>query len=167
MYQAGDQVVYGMHGVCRVVQEEKRVIDRKTVTYLVLEAVGRNGSRFYVPTHNASAMSKIRPILTEQELDVLLCCEETLADGWIPEEGKRKLAYREAISSGDRVLVAKILRALYRHKAERIAAGKKFHMSDDNFLRDAEKLLVSEAAIVRDCDVDAAKQYIRSKLKEE
>ena len=164
MYQAGEQVVYGMHGVCRVVQEEKRVIDRKTVTYLVLEAVGRNGSRFYVPTHNASAMSKIRPILTEQELDVLLCCEETLADGWIPEEGKRKLAYREAISSGDRVLVAKILRALYRHKAERIAAGKKFHMSDDNFLRDAEKLLSSEISLVMNLSLEEARNYLRQQL---
>ena len=29
MYQMGDQVVYGIHGVCRIVEEEKRVVDRK------------------------------------------------------------------------------------------------------------------------------------------
>ena len=167
MYQAGEQVIYGMHGVCRVVQEEKRIVDRKTVTYLVLETVGRSGSRFYVPTHNAAAMEKIRPMLSAQELEDLLGCEEVLADGWIPVEGQRKQIYREILGSGDRVKVAQILRALYRHKAERIASGKKVHMCDDNFLRDAEKMLVSEAAIVRGCDLDAAKQYIRSKLKKE
>lgn len=56
MYQVGDQVVYGMHGVCRVVEEEKRSVDRKQVTYLVLEPVGQSGSKFLVPTHNAAAM---------------------------------------------------------------------------------------------------------------
>ena len=33
MYQVGDQVVYSMHGVCCVLPEEKKVIERKTVTY--------------------------------------------------------------------------------------------------------------------------------------
>ena len=56
MYQIGDQVVYGIHGVCCVVEQEERVIDRKRVTYLVLEPVGQDGSRYLVPTHNAAAM---------------------------------------------------------------------------------------------------------------
>ena len=40
MYHIGDQVVYGIHGVCRIVDEEKSTVDRKTVTFLVLEPVG-------------------------------------------------------------------------------------------------------------------------------
>ena len=167
MYQIGDRVVYGMHGVCRVMDEEKRIVDRKQVTYLALEPVGQSGSRFYVPTHNAAAMAKIRPMLTVEELDALLSCCEICEDGWIPDESQRKQMYRELISSGDQVRLAKVLRSLYRHRVDRQAAGKKVHMCDDNFLRDAEKLLISEAAAVRDCDPDTAKQYIRSKLKAE
>lgn len=167
MVQVGNQVVYGMHGVCRVVEEEKRVIDRKTVTYLVLEPVGQTGSRYLVPTHNASAMSKIRPMLTKQTLEELITGEEAKADAWIPDEGQRKQVYRELIGSGDRVRLLQMVRTLYRHKKAQTAAGKKVHLCDDNFLRDAEKLLASEVSVVLEMDADQAKQYLRAKLKEE
>ena len=167
MFQVGEQVVYGMHGVCRVADEEKKVIDRKAVTYLVLEPVGQSGSRFLVPTHNAAAMGKLRPMLSKEELDALLSSETVRADGWIRDEGVRKQTYRELISSGDRERLAQMVHTLYAHKAAQQAAGRKVHLCDDNFLRDAEKLLVSEAAIVLEMDQDKAKQYIRNKLKEE
>ena len=109
MYQIGDQVVYGMHGVCRVVEEEKRVIDRKAVTYLVLEPLVQNGSRFLVPTHNAAAMAKIRNMLTKEELDEMLQSEVVRVDGWIRDENQRKQTYRELIGSGDRIRLMQML----------------------------------------------------------
>ena len=45
MYQTGDRVVYGSHGVCCVASLEERVIDRKIVQYLALEPVGQEGAR--------------------------------------------------------------------------------------------------------------------------
>ncbi len=156
-----------MHGVCRVMQEEQKVVDRKTVTYLVLEPLGQSGSRFLVPTHNAAAMGKIRPMLTKEALDAMLPSEAVRADGWIPDEGQRKQMYRELIGSGDRVKLAQMVRTLYRHKMAQLAAGRKVHLCDDNFLRDAEKLLISEVAVVLGFDQEQAKQYIRQKLKED
>ena len=41
------------------------------------------------------------------------------------------------------------------------------HICDDNFLRDAEKILTGEAAVVLQLELDQAKQYIRSKLETE
>ena len=165
MYQIGDQVVYGMHGVCRVVEEEKRVIDRKAVTYLVLEPLVQNGSRFLVPTHNAAAMAKIRNMLTKEELDEMLQSEVVRVDGWIRDENQRKQTYRELIGSGDRERLISMICTLYRHKAEQTAAGRKVHLCDDNFLRDAEKLLISEVSVVMDMDMDTAKKFIRTQLK--
>ena len=69
MYQMGDLVVYGIHGVCRIAQQEERIVDKKTVTYLALEPVGQGGSRYLVPTYNAAAMSKLRHILSKEELE--------------------------------------------------------------------------------------------------
>lgn len=167
MYQVGDQVVYGMHGVCSVVEEEKRVVDRKAVTYLVLEPVGQSGSKFLVPTHNAAAMAKVRHMLTKEELDAMLCSDVVRNDGWIRDENLRKQTYRELIGSGDRVRLAQMVRTLYCHKSAQAEAGRKVHLCDDNFLRDAEKLLASEISVVLGMDADQAKQYLRSKLKEE
>ena len=60
-----------------------------------------------------------------------------------------------------------MIRTLYRHRAAQTAAGRKCHLCDENFLRDAEKLLAGEVSLVMGLDPDAAKQYIRSRLKED
>lgn len=167
MYQMGDMVVYGSHGVCCVAGQEDRIIDKRTVTYLALEPVGQGGSRFLVPTHNAVAMSKLSHILKPEELDALLQSEGIRAAVWIRDENQRKQSYREMISGGDRQKLLAMIHTLYRHKAAQQAAGKKVHLCDENFLRDAEKLLISEIAIVLDMEPDQAKQYLRTKLKAE
>lgn len=167
MYQVGDQVVYGVHGVCKVVDQEERVIDRKKVIYLALEPIGQAGSRYFVPTHNAAAMAKVRKMLSREELEVMMESEEVLADGWIRDENQRKQTYRELIGSGDRVRLLQMVRTLYRHRKAQSAAGKKCHLCDENFLRDAEKLLIGEFSIVLNMDQEQAKHYIRSKLKED
>lgn len=167
MYQVGDKVVYGVHGVCNVVDQEEKVIDRKRVTYLALEPVGQTGSKYLVPTHNAAAMAKIRHMLSREELETLMDSEEVLTDGWIKDENQRKQTYRELIGSGDRAKLMQMVRTLYRHKKAQTAAGKKVHLCDDNFLRDAEKLLIGEFSIVLEMEPEEAKQYIRNKLKED
>lgn len=167
MYQVGNQVVYGIHGVCRVVDQEERVVDRKRVTYLALEPVGQDGSRYLVPTHNAAAMAKLRPMLSKQELEAMMDSEEVKTDGWIGDENQRKQVYRDLISSGDRAKLMQMVHTLYRHKAKQTAAGRKVHLCDDNFLRDAEKLLLGEVSIVMNLDAEQAKQFLRSKLKED
>lgn len=167
MFQIGDQVTYGMHGVCCVVTEETRTVDRKQIVYLVLEPVGQPGSRYLVPTHNAAAMSKLRRLRTRDELEALFTSEEVRCDGWIRDENQRKQTYRELIGSGDQVRLMRMVRSLYHHKDELTAAGKKVHLCDDNFLRDAERILASEIALVMDIESDAARKYLREKLKSE
>ncbi len=167
MYQIGEQVVYGVHGVCRVVDQEERVVDRKRVVYLALEPVGQDGSRYLVPTHNAAAMSKVKAMLSKEELSALMDSDEVRTDGWIRDENQRKQTYRELISSGDRARLMRMVRSLYRHKAAQSEAGRKVHLCDDNFLRDAEKLLTGEVSVVMGLDAEQAKQYLRNKLKED
>ena len=167
MYQIGDKVVYGVHGVCMVVDQEERMIDRKRQVYLALEPVGQGGSRYFVPTHNAAAMAKLRHMLTREELVEMIESEAVHTDGWIQDENQRKQTYRELISSGDRARLMQMVCTLYKHKAAQAAAGRKCHLCDDNFLRDAEKLLIREIAIVMEIDQEQAKQFVRSKLKED
>ncbi len=167
MYQVGDQVVYGVHGVCRIADFQKQIVNRKTVTYLVLEPVGQDGARYLVPMHNEAAMSKLRPMLSPQEMEALLQSQEIRTDNWIREENIRKQTYRELITSGDRAGLMRMVHTLYKQKNIQLAAGKKFHLADDNFLRDAEKLLTSEIAVVMGMEPDEARTYLRNQLKSE
>lgn len=99
MYQVGDQVVYGFHGVCRVVNMEKQVIDKKAEIFLVLEPADQNGSQYLVPTSSEVAMSKLYAVLTREELEEMLQSQYIRQDAWIREENIRKQTYRELIVS--------------------------------------------------------------------
>lgn len=164
MYQIGDKVIYGAHGVCSVVEQENRVLDKKTVTYLVLEPAGQDGSRYLVPTHNEAAMAKLHPMLCASEMEELLHSRDIREGSWIQDENRRKQLYRELITSGDRAALLKMLYSLYEHKSIQLAAGKKVHLADDNFLRDAEKLVSSEISVVMNLSAEEAKAYLRAEL---
>ena len=165
MYQAGDWVVYGIHGVCRVIGTEKQLVNRKRTQYLVLEPLNQAESRFYLPTENPTAMAKLKAVLCREELSALIGSEEVRQDAWIQEENQRKQYYRDLIGSGDRTALMKMVSTLYRYKAAQAAAGRKFHQSDENFLRDAEKLLASEISLVMELSLEEAKNYLREQLK--
>lgn len=165
MYEVGDRVLYGSHGICCVVALEERKVDRKKAVYLILEPVGHGGASYLVPAHNAAAMAKLSPMLTRAELDALLTSEEIREPYWVPENNLRKTQYREIINSCDRVKILRMIRGLYRHRDSRLAEGKKFHQSDDIFLRDAEKVIASEIGCVMELELQQAKQYLREQLE--
>lgn len=160
VYNKGDQVIYGIHGVCSILDLEIRTVDRKKIEYFVLEPVEQPGSRYFVPTQNQAAVAKLRPILTRQELDALLSSEDADQDAWIADENQRKQHYRELINSGDRAALIAMVRTLHRQRSSQIAAGKKFHLCDENFLKDAEKLLSTEFALVLNIRPNEVGQYI-------
>lgn len=165
MYQIGDQVLYGMHGVCRITAQEERTVDKKKVSYLILEPLEQTGAKFYIPTHNAAAMEKLRAIMTREELDALLGSESAREDAWIEDENRRKQYYRELINSGDRLRLIRMVVSLHRHKKIQTAAGRKFHLCDENFLRDAQKLLNSEFSVVLNVEPGQVYSYVMEKMQ--
>ena len=158
-------MIYGIQGVCRVVGTEKQMVNRKRTEYLILEPMNQTESRYYVPTANSAAMAKLKQVISREEWDKLLTSDEIRQDNWIADENQRKQHYRDLISGGDRISILKMVAALYRYKEEQLAAGRKFHQSDDNFLRDAEKLLALELALVMEIPADQARDYLRQQLK--
>ncbi len=148
MYQAGQQVVYGAHGVCTIMGTEARHVDKKTIEYYVLQPLQQPDSRFYVPAHNESALAKMRPLMEKKALLALLQSEDIRNNEWIPDENRRKQYYRQLITSLDLEAMIRMIHVLRRHRKEMAEAGRKFHLCDDNFLRDAQRLLRSELQLV-------------------
>ena len=144
MYEIGQQVLYVIHGVCTVTAIELMRFGKEKTRYYVLEPVEQLGSKFYVPVDNEAAVSKLRPLLSREELLELLHSEKVRNYPWIADENQRKLRFREMINSGDREALMGMIGALHRHRTAQLAAGRKFHQSDENFLSDAQKLLNAE-----------------------
>ena len=157
-------VVYGVHGVCRVLGTDKQLVDRKRTEFLVLEPLEQTGSRFYLPVQNPTAMGKLKPVLTREELTQLLQSDSVRDDCWIPEESIRRTTYRHLLSGADRLGLLQMVSTVYRYRSSQKMAGRKLHLCDENFLRDAEKFLSSEIALVMDIPVDQAKAFLREQL---
>lgn len=166
MFQVGDQVVYGIHGVCRIVDLEERIVDRKKIRYFALEPLDQPGAKFYVPSEKPAALAKLRHVISREELDALLSSTQIRESCWIADENRRKLRYRELISTGTRDELLQMVGTLHHHKKEQLAAGRKFHLCDENFLRDAEQLLNAEFALVLGIQPSEVGKYILDALAE-
>ena len=164
MYQSSDLVLYGIHGVCKITAIETKTVNKKQIRYYVLQPVNQNSTTFFVPADNEAALSKMRPIMTKNEIDDLLSANCDVSDLWIADENKRKQLYRELIVSGDRVALLQMIRVLDLHKKEQQTAGRKFHQCDENFMRDAIKLLDEELSVVLNMDPCDVRQYVAEKM---
>lgn len=164
MYQVGDTVLYGVHGVCRIIGMEERKIDRRIVRYYVLQPKDQSSARFLVPAGNPAVAAKLRPLLSKKALEELIRSEHTQSETWIPDENQRKQHYRELISSGDRAALIRMVATLHGHKAAQAAAGRKFHLCDENFLRDAQRLLSAEFSLVLGIAPEQIGEYVASVL---
>ena len=162
MYAPGQTVVYGIHGVCKILETQIRRVDRKNVEYFVLEPVQQPGSLFYIPTQNQTALSKLRPLMTRTQFDAIVTGSQPGEDPWICDENQRKQKYRELITAADGAQLVAMVRALYKHKREQLSAGKKFHLCDENFLRDAERLLNGELAMVLNMEPQNVSGYMKT-----
>lgn len=159
MYQVGQKVFYGSHGVCALLDVETKTVDRKQVCYYALAPLDHPEARYYIPTENPAALAKISPLMDREELEAVF--NEPMDQSiWIPEENHRKQRYRELISSGDRRSLIAMVYALHQHKKQQEQQGRKFHLCDENFLRDAQKLISSEVAEVLNMSNGEAEAYI-------
>lgn len=164
MFEIGNLVMYGIHGVCKIVDKEVRTVDRRKVEYLVLEPVYQNASRFYVPSSNPNAMAKLRAMLTRQQLDALLTSDEIRQPCWVEDENLRRQYYRELVNTGDRIALLRMLHALYQHREHQLSSGRKFHLCDENFLRDAQRLIETEFSVVLGIPTNQVQDYVKDKL---
>lgn len=161
MYQVGQKIVYGIHGVCCIVDLEEKKIDRKTICYFVLEPIDQPGSRYYVPSENQAALAKIRPLSTKEDLHALLT--SPLSENvWIVDENRRKQHYRELVSSVNLKAMIDMVRCLRLHRRQQMEQGRKFHQCDENFLRDAQRILSTEIAMVMEIPDDQVDTYLQT-----
>ena len=118
-----------------------------------------------VPTQNEAAVAKLHPILTHDDWMKLLSASYLDRNVWIADESRRRVYYKEIINCGKREELLGMISALHHHKSNQIAQGRKFHISDENFLRDAEKVICSEISLVLDMPMEDAYKYIRETIK--
>ena len=167
MFQIKDMVAYGTQGVCEIVGIEAQQTGAECKRYFVLKPRNDKGATFYVPTWNEKALAKMRKVMTKQEVDGLIDSMPNKTPAWIENEKERKEAYKNILAGGDQAAVISMIQALYARKKEREAEGKRLHMSDEHFMKDAEQLLYNEWQYVLNVDKAGLMAYIFERIEKE
>ena len=144
MFQINDVIVYGAQGVCVITGTEEKVISGKKKTYFVLKPVSEKGSTIFVPTDNELVLGKMRRLLTKDEIHKLIDSMELENALWVENENERRELYKSILAKGEHSELIKMIKAIYTHKKQREAEGKRLHMSDERFFKDAEQILYNE-----------------------
>jgi len=150
MFQVNDVIIYGAQGVCKITGTEEKVLSGKKMTYFVLKPVSDQGATIFAPTDNELVLKKMRRLLTKEEIHKLIDSMQWENAVWVANENERKELYRSILAKGDHLELIQMIKAIYAHKKERQAEGKRLHMSDERFFKDAEQILYNEFQYVLD-----------------
>ena len=152
MFQVNDVIIYGVQGVCKITGTEEKMLSGKKKTYFVLKPVSDQGATIFAPTDNELVLKKMRRLLTKDEIHKLIDSMQSEKAVWVANENERKELYKSVLAKGDHLELIQMIKAIYAHKKEREAEGKRLHMSDERFFKDAEQILYNEFQYVLDLD---------------
>ena len=144
MFRVDDVIVYGVQGVCKIADTEEKTVSGVKKTYFVLKPVADGGATIFVPTDNEHVLKKMRRLLTKEEIHKLIDAMPGENAVWVADENERKELYKNILAKGDHLQMIQMLKAIYANKKEREAEGKRLHMSDERFFKDAEQILYNE-----------------------
>ena len=165
MFEVNDVVVYGSQGVCEIIGVDEQKVDGVLKKYFVLKSKNDKGATFYVPTWNEKAWSKMRKVMTKEAVNDLIDSMPSKTPTWIINENERKETYKKILASGDQAAIISMVQALFMHKMEREAEGKRLHMSDEHFMKDAEQILYNEWQYVLNLDKAGLMNYIFGRIE--
>ena len=119
-----------------------------------------------MPVNNQMLLAKMRPLLSVDEINAMLMDISREEECWIEDAAQRKTEFQRILLGGDRQELLRMIRTLYLHRQCLQEKGKRLRTNDDQMLRDAEKLLNDEFALVLGIKQREVPEYIRQRLEE-
>lgn len=164
MFAIGETVIYGHHGVCEITGiQDMEIMDAKR-SYYVLRSVFDSSSTYYLPFGDEKVSDKIRKILSVEEIEALIKQmpeEDTI---WIENAHERRTLYKQIVVKNDSSEVIRLIRTLHLRQEHLKETGKKLHVADERFFKDAEEALYQEFAFVLDLKPEEVLPFIFQKL---
>lgn len=161
MFSAGDLVVYGGEGVCRVEAigtSNIRVADKEKM-YYYLAPLYRTG-QVMTPVDTQVLM---RPVLSREEAEQLLALLPELPPQGPEENGMRnaKEHFHAVVSSYDCPSMAALIKYVSHRRSWALRHGKKASQMEERYLKRALEQLYGELAVSLSMERDAVEAYIQ------
>ena len=165
MYQAGELILYGGTGVCRVVEIVSKTFGRGEPVreYYVLAPLYQSGT-ILTPVDNTKIFT--RPVITREEALALIDGIPHIEAEAYHNQNLQQLEnyYKSALESHDCQDILRLTMSTYRKKKEREEAKLKFGAVDRRYMERAEELLYGELAVALDIARDSVEAFIQERL---
>ena len=146
MFEIHDKVVYGVVGVCEIVDIDKPPIKGIDGKYYFLQPVYDDKGLIYSPVESKKVL--IRNIMTEEDGNKLLELAKNCKKEEALNESVTPNMYDEMVKSQDAYKLMHLIRVLYNIKNERAKDLRKMKSADSRMLQTARKLFYGEMAVV-------------------
>ena len=166
MFQVKDMVLYGTNGVCEVVDIDERDCGGRMVEYYILKPIYASNSTIFVPVNNEKLTSKMRYVLTKEEIDAKIRAIPEVREEWMDDERARKEHFKDMVSRADTFELIQLIKMLIEHREKVVARGKKLHVADERMLQEAEKMICDEFSYVLGIPKEDVPSYITNSMKE-
>ena len=166
-YQIGDVVVFGAEGLCRIEDITEKKFGKEIIQYYVLKQLMRGNSVNYVPVNNEKSVSKMRPVLTEEEITQFIRQMPPQEVPWIENNRERQQAFKEIILYGDSRDLIRLVRNLHLRREEQVAKGKKLYAADERIFKDAENIVFEEISYALNIPRDRVLDYITETVSQQ
>ena len=165
MFEVNDYIMYGMTGVCQVVDITKeRFIDNLQREYYVLKYIYSNDTIIKIPTDNEKI--PMRKILSKGDVTTLINNMPNSETIWIDDDRKRNEEFKSILKTGDLDNLVKLVRRIYLDKEYKKSIGKKTYKIDEEIMDLAERLLNEELATALDISPNEVATYISNHIQE-
>lgn len=164
MFSINDHVFYGMTGVCQVADiRTERFGAEEPQVYYVLKSLNSNGVT-YVSTTNEAQLGCLRPVLSRQEIDALICGMPDGDDLWPGNERERNTQFAATLRTGNCHELVRMIKAIYLERDRKKEQGKRLGSADIKFVSSAEKLVHEEFAFVLGIRPEEVGVYILERI---
>lgn len=113
---------------------------------------------------NEKLVAKMRPMLTTEEVYNLINEMPDEECRWIERDDERKAAFREILAESNPQKLAGLIRTIYLHQREIAKTGKRLHLTDERFFKEAERILYDEFSLALDISSDSVPSFIIAQI---
>lgn len=157
----GIESVIGGHGVCQI--SDIRTIDFGTGSgaqdYYVVEPIAAGSATIYLPRGNPKVLSRMRPVLTKEEIDGIICSVRDDQIRWTNDRKARTIQFQQILSRRDTRELLMLASCLHKRRTEKGLPASELEM-----LHKTEGMIEQEFSFALNVRREEIGQYIRDRL---
>ena len=156
MFKVDDYIMYGRTGVCKVIDiTNERFINGEERKYYVLSGIHNNNNNTIIKIPLDNTKIPMRKIISKGDVTSLINDMSNMEALWIDDERKRSNKFKTMLKSGKcEDLIELISNKRY---------FKKLNKADKEIIKEAERLVSEEFAIILNISPKEVNSYISSK----